>query len=327
MYKKNIDISLNTYLPDLLQGLKKDGVDISRFLKQPHLRKFDLFNSDIYVPNILLNNLMESIHNYTGVESIVATLPQHFKATKMGRFSNRIFQSPNLLSFLESVVLYQNTVRTNNKGKLEIFGSIAKFSVFINEASSKGKLIAEEVGLARILDGFRLIGGPDFIPIELGMTAKSTFALEPILPKGDYRIHVDQPDNWILFETSMLCLKVPNVVPKMELSESVPTELTTFKIEKLLESYLPDKSPGLESISEMLNVSSRSIQRRLKDEGTSFLNIIEKKTQLKALELVSNSNLSIKEISELLNFGYSQNFIRTFKKWIGVSPMNYRDKL
>ena len=52
MYKSNFDISLNSYLPYLLQGLKNDGVDISRFLKQQHLRKLDLFASDKYIPNI-----------------------------------------------------------------------------------------------------------------------------------------------------------------------------------------------------------------------------------------------------------------------------------
>lgn len=281
MSKKNFHISLNTYLPFLLEGLKKDGVEISKFLNQTHVKYLDLFDSDKYIPNILLNNLMKSIHHHIGEESIVVTLPQYFKATKMGRFSNRIFQSPNLLSFLESVILYQNTVRTNNTGKLEIFGPVAKFSVFINEAPSKGKLIAEEIGLTRILDGFRLILGPDFIPIELGMTAKSSFALEPILPKGDYRIHVNQPENWILFETNLLNREVPSLTPKLNSLEDIPENLTTFKIDKLFNSFSTNITPGLDVISEMLHVSTRSMQRKLKDEGTSFSVIREKNLQLK----------------------------------------------
>ena len=52
MPKSNFDISLNTYLPYLLLGLKKDGVDIYRFLKHRHLRDLNLFDSDKYIPII-----------------------------------------------------------------------------------------------------------------------------------------------------------------------------------------------------------------------------------------------------------------------------------
>ena len=327
MAKKNFNISLNTYLPYLLQGLEEDGVEIYKFLNHRHLKDLDLYDSDNYIPNILLNNLMESIHYDIGVESIVATLPQHFKATEMGRYSARIFQSPNFLSFLESVIQYQNIVRTNNTGKLEILGSTAKFSVLIDEPATKGKLIAEEIGLTRILDAFRLIGGQAYKPLELGITAKKVSSLERILPKGSYKIHVDQPENWVIFETAMLSRKVPNLIPKVNSPEIISPQLTTFKVEKLFDSFLPDVHPGLEIISEMLNESTRSIQRRLKREGTSFLKIRERSVQLKAFELVANTDLSIKEISDQLNYTLSQNFIRSFKKWTGISPMEYREKL
>ncbi len=326
--KKKFHIALNAYLPSLLTGLKANGIDPNQFLKTPYLKKLDLYDPDKYIPSILLDDLLVSITNKLRVDCLASDFNEHFKTTKMGCVSNHLFKSPNFLCFLENVIRYSKIVKSNYTGTLETLGPVSKFSVKINGAQSKGKLISEEIDICRILDAFMLIGGENFVPIELGVTAKSSYHLESIFPKGDYSIQLNQEESWIRFDTAMLSKKIPSLLGDPILIETVKeNQVIEFRIERLLESFKPGYIPRLDELSQMLDVSRRTLERKLQDEGTHFLTIKKRFLQRKSYELLNNTNLSVKEIAEQLNYSNSQNFSRSFGSWNGVSPEAYRLRL
>ena len=328
MNKKNTNIALNSYLPSLLTGLKSNGINPNQFLTNSYLKKLDLYDPNKYIPNILLDNLLISITDKIGVNCLVAEFNNHFKASKMGRVSEQMYQSPNFLSFLECVVKNQKIVRSNYTVKLVINGPVARFSVRVNQDFSRGKFITEEIDISRILDAFMMIGGASFIPIELGITAKTSYFLEPILPRGNYPLLLNQAESWVLFETKLLSKKIPNVTPKLHLNVDIKNnEMTEFKIERLLESFKPGYIPNLNELAEILNVSSRTLERNLQMEGTHFLAIKKRLIRRKSYELLSNPNFLIKEIAEHLGYSNTQNYIRNFKNWNNLSPNKYRQKL
>ncbi len=100
-----------------------------------------------------------------------------------------------------------------------------------------------------------------------------------------------------------------------------------LKIERLLESFKPGYIPRLNELSQMLDISRRTLERKLQKEGTHFLTIKRRFLQRKSYELLSNNNLSVKEIAEQLDYSNSQNFIRSFGSWNGISPEAYRLRL
>ena len=271
---------------------------------------------------------MASISNDLGVESFAVEFSNIFRATEMGRVSNYIFQSPNFQSFLENVIRYQKVIRSNYCVNLNINGPISRFSVKINEAKSKAKLILEEIDIIRILDAFTLVGGEGFIPIELGVTSKSLHKLELLLPKGDYSIQLNQEESWILFETAMLSKEIPNMLGESDTVDSnYETQIMTFKIERLLESFKPGAIPTLDELALIFNTSRRTLERNLHKEGTNFLHIKQNYLQRRSYELLTKPKLSVKEISEQLDYLHPQNFIRSFKKWTGTTPHEYRASL
>ena len=85
-----------------------------------------------------------------------------------------------------------------------------------------------------------------------------------------------------------------------------------------------DALPTLPALAKIIKVKPYTLQRRLADEGTSYLTI---KNQLKrdsAIELLINTQLTIEEISARLGFSETSPFTRTFKQWTGVPPSAYR---
>ena len=91
----------------------------------------------------------------------------------------------------------------------------------------------------------------------------------------------------------------------------------------LLEA-IPAGDLTLKSICRKLGVSSRTLQRRLNDEGNSFqLTLDQVRTSL-ALHYLTHSAMSGAEISFLLGFEDPSSFVRAFHAWTGTSPQAVR---
>jgi AraC-like DNA-binding protein len=66
-------------------------------------------------------------------------------------------------------------------------------------------------------------------------------------------------------------------------------------------------------------MTSRSLQRRLRDEGTSF-NAVREQTRRELATRYLDDKLSIAEISFLLGFSEPSAFFRAYKRWTGETP-------
>jgi len=81
--------------------------------------------------------------------------------------------------------------------------------------------------------------------------------------------------------------------------------------------------PNLELIADSTNISSRSIQRQLVAEGTTYFQIVDDWRFKKSLRLLAEDDLTISEIAEQLHYANPSNFLRFFKRRTGVSPKKY----
>jgi len=84
---------------------------------------------------------------------------------------------------------------------------------------------------------------------------------------------------------------------------------------------------SLLQISQRLNLSQRSLIRKLKQENTSYQMLRESEQQRLAIEHLKNKKLSIEAIAIMLGYGYVANFRRAFRRWFGVTPSEFRQQL
>lgn len=82
--------------------------------------------------------------------------------------------------------------------------------------------------------------------------------------------------------------------------------------------------PSLTTTARLLNLTPRTLHRRLIDEGTSYREILESVRQQMAMDLLQDRQLSIQEIAFMLGYGDLANFRRAFKRWTGEAPSHYR---
>lgn len=93
--------------------------------------------------------------------------------------------------------------------------------------------------------------------------------------------------------------------------------------QSLIKLLKPD-FPTLEIVSSHLNVSPRTLQRRLNEEGQTFNKLIDDIRKQFAMSYLKQNDLNISEIAYLLNYADTSSFIRSFKRWTGKTPKKFR---
>ena len=105
-----------------------------------------------------------------------------------------------------------------------------------------------------------------------------------------------------------------------------PADQLLSNLKQSIVQYLPEGEVTIDKLASKLNISRRTLQRRLSDRNTNFLNILQEVRSKVALRYLSDSRLSITEIAFLLGYADQGSFSSAFKSWHGVSPRDYRRK-
>lgn len=78
-----------------------------------------------------------------------------------------------------------------------------------------------------------------------------------------------------------------------------------------------------DSIAAALDLSSRSLRRRLAEEGTCFRNLLQEARQARAQALLQSLDLPLSAVAQGLGYSDQATFSRAFKEWTAVSPRRY----
>ncbi len=114
---------------------------------------------------------------------------------------------------------------------------------------------------------------------------------------------------------------------RRRLSELDETATMSDRVRAALFELLPSGRTSIEAISETLGVSVRTLQRRLREEGSSFQHVLDATRGDLARHYLRSSVLSGAEISLLLGFDDPNFFSRAFRAWTGKTPESVRNAL
>lgn len=190
-----------------------------------------------------------------------------------------------------------------------------------------------DAGLALLIDMCRLLLGRDYSPDRVEFMRS-----EPVCRQryyGVFRapISFGASANRLLLRAADLDTSLPggNAELARANEQIIHDYLERFEqssLSMLVRTRLVDLLPSGEAtedkIARSLNMSLRSLQRRLKGEGTGFKQILDDMRQDLARDYLASSDYSVNEIAYLLGFAEPGNFTRAFKRWHGVPPSRFR---
>ena len=97
-----------------------------------------------------------------------------------------------------------------------------------------------------------------------------------------------------------------------------------LKVECWLDSPAEAVEINIGALAQHLDLSVRTLRRRLADRQTNFSAIVKNWRIAKAKHMLKQPDLNIGSIAQRLGYTYTSNFERAFKRWTGISPGEYR---
>lgn len=98
------------------------------------------------------------------------------------------------------------------------------------------------------------------------------------------------------------------------------------KVKKCLIENYHSQFLSVNEIAAQMNISPRSLQRRLSEENTSFRSILNQ-VRLELVKKYYLQNSNIKDLASFMGFSSISNFYRAFKHWTGVTFFNYFERV
>lgn len=96
------------------------------------------------------------------------------------------------------------------------------------------------------------------------------------------------------------------------------------EVYQLLWKHPQRQPPTQDAVAATLHVATRTLIRRLKQEGTSYQKIKDRVRRDKAIHYLSSQDTTLEHIAERLGFSDAAVFARAFRAWTGMSPTQYR---
>ncbi|MGI9324083.1 MAG: AraC family transcriptional regulator [Pseudomonadales bacterium] len=97
------------------------------------------------------------------------------------------------------------------------------------------------------------------------------------------------------------------------------------KVKRVVVEQLPSGTPSQEEVARLLATSSRTLQRRLAEQGTSYRNLLTAVRQELSRAYLADRAIPLTEVSYMLGFSDTSAFSRAFKRWTGQTPASFRD--
>lgn len=150
------------------------------------------------------------------------------------------------------------------------------------------------------------------VPVHFG-TARATFAFDA--------------------QYLTLPLRRDEMALRSMLRRALPLTVRQYRSDRLvlqkLRSALHAQATGLrtgESLAGILNLSLRTLHRRLQKEGTSLQKVKDEVRKELATERLVRTSRTAKQVGREVGFRSEKSFMRAFKRWTGTTPLNYRRK-
>jgi AraC-like DNA-binding protein len=164
-------------------------------------------------------------------------------------------------------------------------------------------------------------------------------------PEPDYQprfahlapnVRFGQPANLILFDAAVVdfpivmadpvALRLAQAQCEREMEELGFDGNLEARVRRLVASDVA-ACRSLDQVAARLNISPRTLRRRLAAKGVSFAALVDRERRERALHLLRSSSISIEDIAARLGYRTASSFVRAFHRWSGQAPATYRREL
>jgi AraC-like DNA-binding protein len=131
---------------------------------------------------------------------------------------------------------------------------------------------------------------------------------------------IDRP--FLSHNPDLLAMVAPQL--EAELTQQLAQKTIGEKVKGVVKKLLAGQRPALQHVARELHLSTRTLQRRLTEEGVTFQQLTEGARRELAQHYLLHSSLELNETAYLLGYEDANSFFRAFHHWEGTSPGEWR---
>jgi AraC-like DNA-binding protein len=148
-------------------------------------------------------------------------------------------------------------------------------------------------------------------------------------------VRFGQPRNAIVMQAAQLALPSSHASPPLHaLHEKVVAEALPPTVERplldrvraALADQLEGGPPPLSAIARALATSTRTLQRRLAEQGIDYQQVVDDVRHARALALLADPAMSVLAVARAVGYGDASAFHRAFRRWTATTPAAWRDR-
>ncbi len=318
----------------MLEYAERFGIDRGELLRLASITPATLADPDTRLPMSALLRLWRAILERQEGTAISVRIGSTCKATRLGLVGYAMYYSRDLLEALHRFSRYIHII--SEAVQFEVAKDGEHTTLLFNAHPSLLALRHPvDAQLAAVLTVGREITQSDLVPIAIHLPSTKTGNTSAYREVFRCPVHFSHPDAAIVFATSQMRLPIKTSDPTLsgyleELAGSTltslgaPNENDVNAVRRALWSELASGRPNLWRTASRLGISVRTLQRRLRENGTSFSAVLKELRRELSVELLADKKLAVSDVAFLLGYSEPSAFRRAFRRWRSVSPRRFR---
>jgi AraC-like DNA-binding protein len=179
----------------------------------------------------------------------------------------------------------------------------------------------------------RSLIGREYSPLRVEFRRSRPVKIDDFLRLLRAPLLFDQPQTRLIFDRDSIERPLDGGNPELarhndaialQYLSQIDRQNIQARVREVLTQGLARGEPSQEDIAEMLNMSARTLQRKLGEAGTTYKEILDDTRRALALAYLSVPRHSVSEVTYLLGFSAGSCFTRAFRRWTGQSPSDWR---
>lgn len=317
----------------VLEGCERLGIPSAELMAQARIEPGALADADARLDGDQADALWRAAYQRSQDPLLALHAAEHLPFGAYRAVDFLVANSATVGEGIERLARYFAII--DPRGKLETRRGAA-FELVMRAAASRALPgPAQEYTFAAISTRLRSLCGEAFRPERIELT------IPPPPDPSEHervfgtRVRFGQQEARMLFSASAWATPIAHAHAELlgiledyareRLREATPPRTLSEKIRHTLRSSLGEGKPQVEKVAKTLAISSRTLQRQLHAEHTTFAKLVDEVRFSLARGYLKAENVSLAEIAFLLGFADQAAFTHAFRRWTGTTPRAFRD--
>ena len=320
----------------LVQAVNHAGISTDTFLAASGFDRNLLNDAFAYIPIEAYDHLQLRATELTKDPALGLHMAEQVPLTSLSTFGHLLLNCENLQDALGVFNRYHALVSKCEPSQLHYQGDTAILTYDFPRSHPECNRLRADYGLCAVMYLAHLLTGdavhPSLVEFEHAAPVYESEYQRIFRCKIQYRarhtrIHVPAhflKNQFTAANTDLhrfLCAQADTLLRAQQ-----PSSLSD-RISILIKEQYRGQRPSLDVIARSLQMSGRSLRRHLQHNGVNFTQLLDEIQHEIADMLLKQPSLSVKRIALQLGFDEPSSFSRAYKRWSGISPAQFREKI